>query len=249
DAPGALGPAPSGLGALNGEGAVNGASPSDLHRLVDDLGKVSAALTAHDGELEAIVDGSASVASTFGDRADDAAATVAAMPSALAEARQGLAALGSSLARLQATAPGARPSVQQLTTLLEHLTPVLQKGRPVLSDLRPLVAAARPLVEQLTPTVTETRQLLGDLDQPVIGRLTGPVAGTVLSPWEGSPDKFYEELGYLTTGLAGVLQYTDPNGAMLNFYAGFNLSSVSAPVNGPRLPLLSPSGGPARRGF
>ena len=249
DAPGALGPAAPVLQALGGESALNGASAGDLHRLVDDLGKVSAALTAHDGELEAIVEGSASVASTFGDRANDAAATVAEMPGALAEARTGLAALGSSLSKLQDSAPGARPSVQQLTTLLEHLTPVLEKGRPVLSDLRPLVADARPLVEQLTPTVTETRRLLGDLNQPVIGRLTGPVANTVLSPWEGSPDKFYEELGYLTTGLAGILQYTDPNGAMLNFYAGFNLSSVSAPVNGPRLPVLSPSGGAARRAF
>jgi phospholipid/cholesterol/gamma-HCH transport system substrate-binding protein len=241
DAPAALGPAGPVLGALNGQSA------GDLHRLVDDLGKVSAALTANDGELEAIADGSASVAGTFGDRARDAATTVAGMPGALDQAQKGLAALGSSLDKLAATSPGARPSVQRLTELLGHLTPVLAKGRPVLADLRPLAGEARPVVEQLTPTAALARQFLADLDQPVIGRLAGPVAGTVLAPYKDSPAKLYEELGYLTTGLAGMLQYTEPNGALLNFYNGFNGSSLSAPVNGPRLPALSRSGGPARK--
>ncbi|HEV7535854.1 MAG TPA: hypothetical protein VGP90_09480, partial [Acidimicrobiia bacterium] len=196
---------------------------------------------------EAIVDGSATVADTFGDRAHDAAATVAGMPGALDEAQKGLAALGSSLAKLEATSPGARPSVQRLTELLGHLTPVLAKGRPVLGDLRPLAAEARPVVEQLTPTAALARQFLADLDQPVIGRLAGPVATTILSPTKESQAKLYEELGYLTTGLAGILKYTEPNGAMLNFYAGFNASSVSAPVNGRRLPVQSRPGGPARK--
>ncbi|HEV8624092.1 MAG TPA: hypothetical protein VG034_06510, partial [Acidimicrobiia bacterium] len=141
------------------------------------------------------------------------------------------------------------PSVQRLTELLQHLTPVLAKGRPVLADLRPLAADARPVLEGLTPTAALTRQFLTDLDSPVIGRLTGPVASTVLSPSNGSQSKLYEELGYAVSGLAGVLQYTDPNGAMLNFYAGFNGASLSAPVNGPRLPALSGVGGPARRSF
>jgi phospholipid/cholesterol/gamma-HCH transport system substrate-binding protein len=241
DAPPALGPAGPVLNALNGE------NQGDLHRLVDELGKVSAALTAHDGELEAIADGSASVADTLGDRARDAAATVAGMPGALDKAQRGLAALGSSLDKLQATSPGARPSVQRLTELLGRLTPVLAKGRPVLADLRPLAGEARPVVEQLTPTAALARQFLADLDQPVIGRLAGPVATTVLSPYRDSRAKLYEELGYLTTGLAGMLQYTEPNGAMLNFYTGFNGSSLPVPVNGPRVPALGRPGGPARK--
>jgi phospholipid/cholesterol/gamma-HCH transport system substrate-binding protein len=243
DAPPALGPTGPVLDALGGQ------NDGDLHRLVADLGQVAATLTAHDGELEAIADGSASVADTFGDRAKDAAATVAGMPGSLDAAQKGLAALGSSLDKLEATAPGARPSVQRLTELLQHLTPVLAKGRPVLADLRPLAADARPVLEGLTPTAALTRQFLTDLDSPVIGRLTGPVASTVLSPSNGSQSKLYEELGYAVSGLAGVLQYTDPNGAMLNFYAGFNGASLSAPVNGPRLPALSGVGGPARRSF
>jgi phospholipid/cholesterol/gamma-HCH transport system substrate-binding protein len=174
------------------------------------------------------------------------------MPGALDHAQKGLAALGSSLGKLQATSPGARPSVQRLTELLRHLTPVLAKGRPVLADLRPLAADARPLLEQLAPTAALTREFLTDLDGPVIGRLAGPVATTVLSPYSStgqadSPAKLYEELGYLTTGLAGILQYTEPNGAMLNFYAGFSGSSLSGPINGPRLPVLSGAGGPARK--
>ncbi|MDQ1505410.1 MAG: phospholipid/cholesterol/gamma-HCH transport system substrate-binding protein [Actinomycetota bacterium] len=247
DAPPALGPAGPVLGALNG--AVTPGTPGggDLHRLVDELGQVSAALTAHDGELEGIVDGSASVAGTFGDRAKDAAATVAGMPGALDQAQKGLAALGSSLDKLQATSPGARPSVQRLTELLGRLTPVLAKGRPVLADLRPLAAETRPVVEQLTPTAALARQFLADLDQPVIGRLAGPVASTVLSPYRDSTAKLYEELGYLTTGLAGMLQYTEPNGAMLNFYAGFDGTSLSSPVNGPRRPAVDRPGGPARK--
>jgi hypothetical protein len=44
-----------------------------------------------------------------------------------------------------------------------------------------------------------------------------------------------------------MLQYTEPNGAMLNFYAGFNGTSLSAPVDGPRRPAVDRPGGPARK--
>ena len=123
--------------------------------------------------------------------------------------------------------------MQRLTELLQHLPPVLSKGVPVLADLRPLAAEARPVLEQLAPTAALTRELLADLDGAVIDRLEGPVASAVLSPYQGSSSKLYQELGYLTTGLAGILQYTDSNGAMLNFYNGFNGDSVSVPAAAP----------------
>jgi phospholipid/cholesterol/gamma-HCH transport system substrate-binding protein len=226
DAPPAFGPGAGVLSALGGE--ENG----DLARLVDDLGQVAATLTAHDGELEAAVDGLGSFASTLGDRAADLEASTASLPETLRATRAGMAALESSLARLEATAPAARPAVQRLEALLRRSTPVLAEATPVLADLRPVARQAGPVLDTLTPTSALLRQLLDDLDGPVLDRLNDSVVPAVLSPTPGSATRLYEQIAYLQAGLAGVLKYTDRSGASMNFYLGNSPDSLSTPAGG-----------------
>ncbi|MGH9040163.1 MAG: MlaD family protein [Acidimicrobiia bacterium] len=241
DAPPALGPA---AGVLR---ATAGSEPGDLHRLVVDLGKAAAALTATDGELEAVVEDLATVADTFGDRGPDLDRAVAEMPATMAAARAGLNALEGTLARLQATAPGARPSVQRLTEVLRKLPPVLAKAHPLLADLRPLTADLRPALDDMAPVAGLLRELLGDLDGAVLDRMRDSVVPTVLGPYTdtGRDTRLYEELGFFLAGFDGAASYLNNEGAQLNFHIGNSLDSISLPAGFPiqlpkapeRLPL------------
>jgi phospholipid/cholesterol/gamma-HCH transport system substrate-binding protein len=209
--------------------ALGGSEEGDLRRLVVQLSRAAAVLTATDGEIESVVDDLAILASTLADRAPELERSMATMPATLREARTGLAALDSTLTRLQATAPGARPSVARLTELLKKLPPVLGKATPLLADLRPVVADLKPALDDLAPTAGLLRQLLGDLEDPVLGRLRDQIVPAVLAPYAatGRDTKLYEELGYFIAGFDGVSSFVNSEGSQLNFYIGLSPDSVS----------------------
>ena len=218
--------------------ALGGREEGDLHRQVVHLAKAAAVLTATDGEIESVVDDLATLASTLADRAPESERSMATMPATLREARAGLAALDATLAKLEATAPGARPSVARLTELLHKLPPVLRKGTPLLADLRPVVADLKPALDDLAPTAGLLRDLLGDLEDPVLGRLSGQIVPALLAPYTatGRTTKLYEELGYFVAGLDGAASYLNSEGSQLNFYISLNEDSLSTkpPVTGRR---------------
>ena len=249
DAPPALAPTGRVLDALGGEAGLRppAANGADLHRLVVHLSKAAAVLTATDGEIESVVDDLATVASTLADRAPELERSMATMPATLREARAGLSALDGTLARLQATAPGARPSVARLTELLRKLPPVLQKATPLLADLRPVVADLKPALDDLAPTAGLLRQLLGDLEDPVLGRLRDQVVPTLLGPYTatGRTTKVYEELGDFLAGFDGVASYVNSEGSQLNFHLGLNLDSLS--LGGPAPGAAQTTSGPMWR--
>jgi phospholipid/cholesterol/gamma-HCH transport system substrate-binding protein len=226
DAPPALAPTGRVLDALRGSGG-GGAEPN-LRRLVVQLSRAAAVLTATDGEIESVVGDLSTLASTLADRAPELERSMATMPATLREARAGLAALDGTLARLQATAPGARPSVARLTELLKKLPPVLAKATPLLADLRPVVAELRPALDDLAPTAGLLRELLGDLEDPVIGRLRDQIVPALLAPYAatGRDTLLYEELGYFIAGFDGVSSFVNSEGSQLNFYISLNGDSV-----------------------
>ena len=223
DAPPALAPAGRVFDALGGT------EEGDLHRLVVQLSRAAAVLTATDGEIESVVDDLATLATTLGDRAPELERSIATMPATLRAARTGLTALDGTLARLQATAPGARPSVARLTELLRKLPPVLRKATPLLADLRPVVADLKPALDDLAPTAGLLRQLLEDLEDPVLGRLRDQIVPAVLGPYTatGRTTKVYEELGHFIAGFDGVSSFVNSEGSQLNFYIGLNGQSVN----------------------
>jgi phospholipid/cholesterol/gamma-HCH transport system substrate-binding protein len=227
DAPEALAPTGRVLDAMGGN------EEGDLRRQVVHLSRAAAVLTATDGEIESVIDDLATVASTLADRAPELERSMATMPATLREARAGLAALDGTLARLQATAPGARPSVARLNELLRKLPRVLQKTTPLLTDLRPVVADLKPALDDLAPTAGLLRQLLGDLEDPVLGRLSDHIIPAVLGPYTGTgrTTRLYEELGQFVAGLDGAASFVNPEGSQLNFYISLNEDSLS--LSGP----------------
>ena len=210
-------------------GGLPGTQPGDLARLVDDLGKLAAVAVRDEGELEAVVDGLAAFASTLGDRASDMEAATASMPATLEATRQGLDRLEATLTRLEATAPVARPGIQRLEQLLERAQPVLAEAHPILADLRPVAAEARPVLDTLAPTTALFKKFLDDLDGPVLDRINDPIIPTLRSPYRGSSTVLYEEIAYYQAGLAGIMKYTDPSGAMMNFHLGNNQRTLADP--------------------
>jgi phospholipid/cholesterol/gamma-HCH transport system substrate-binding protein len=226
--------------------AFGGSEEGDLRRQVVQLSRAAATLTATDGEIESVVDDLATLASTLADRAPELERSLATMPATLREARAGLAALDGTLARLQATAPGARPSVARLSELLRKLPPVLRKTTPLLADLRPVVADLKPALDDLAPTAGLLRQFLGDLDDPVLGRLSDHIVPAVLGPYTGTgrTTKLYEELGYFLAGLDGAASFVNPEGSQLNFYISLNEDSLSPTTPGAVRPSAA---GPMRR--
>ncbi|HVV11264.1 MlaD family protein [Amycolatopsis sp.] len=230
DAPGALAPADDVLSALQGT-----RPRQDLYQLVPDLDSAAGVMTRQEGQLADVIDTLKDVSGSLAAERGPLAATVADLPATLAATRTGLGALSGSLDRVTAVAGKARPAVQELAPLLQKANPVVQQARPLVQDLRPLLHKALPLVNELVPTAGQATATLDNLRGPVLDRVNGPIATTILTPWTGSGayagdggngHRFYEELGYLAAHTANLSQYGDKNGRMLGLALGVGLSSV-----------------------
>jgi phospholipid/cholesterol/gamma-HCH transport system substrate-binding protein len=234
DAPGTLGPA---AGVLE---SVRGTRPDvDLAGLVTNLQKTSAVLTQKDGQLDGIIATLHDTSRVFADTSRPVADAIRNLPATLDTTNAGLTRLDGSLDRLKDTAGPARPSVQQLDTLLDKIQPVLTDARPLVADLRVALQDVRPLVSDLVPASDGTRQVLDDLSGPVLDRVNGPVKDTVFTGYQGTgpyqatqgDNPFYQELGYMFSGLAKAGAYTDPAGHAVAFHPGAGLGTASGVGN------------------
>lgn len=230
DAPGTLAPAKDVL-----QGALGTRPGRDWAEVVGGMRNAAAALTQHQGQLSGIVDSLEDSTKALADGSRPLAASVATMPETMRTTRAGLADLQPTLARLTTTAEDFRPSVEELDVMLSELRPVLRRTRPLLDKLTPLLEDTRPMVERLVPTTKQSTGVLRDLDSPVLGRLQGPVAETVLSPWKGtgryagggsSGNLFYQELGYLASRASQVFGWYDKVGSHARMSGGAGADSV-----------------------
>lgn len=220
--------------------ALRGTRPDgDLSDLVVHLEATARVLTRHDGQLGQIVDSLATTTSTLAKRSRPLADTLDTLPETLRDTRAGLSALGATLDKATVAAGTFRPSVRELDPLLTRLDPALIKAAPLMRDLRPLLADARPVVERLVPTARRATTVLDDVRGPVLDRVNGPIAHTVLNTWRGTGpyagngggfqagNKFYEELGHLVTNLDNASKTQDAQGSLLSFQVGAGTSSVA----------------------
>lgn len=220
--------------------ALRGTRPdTDLSTLVVDLEAAARVLTRHDGQLGSIVDSLATTTSTLAKRSRPLADTVDTLPETLRDTRAGLSALGGTLDKATVAAGSFRPSARELDPLLTRLDPALVKAAPLVRELRPLLADARPVVERLVPTARRATTVLEDVRGPVLDRVNGPIARTVLNTWRGTgpyagngagfqaDNKFYEELGHLVVNLDNASKTQDAQGALLSFQVGAGTSSVA----------------------
>lgn len=231
DAPGTLAPGGQVLDALRGSRPSN-----DLSSFVTNVDSIANVLTRRDGQLGNVVDNLDTTTNVLAQQSRPLASTVNSLPPVLQTTRAGLTDLGHTLDRVPATADAARPAVRELGPTLSQLDPVLVKTRPVLRDLHPVLDRARPLVQDLVPTGQKGTSVLNDLRGPVLDRVNGPIAHSLMTEWHGKPPKypnnggdgakFYQELAYLVTNINNGSKVIGPNGYMINFGIGAGSSSV-----------------------
>lgn len=235
NAPGTLAPASSVLD------AARGTRPGrDLSNLVTDLDSAANVLTRRNGQLADTVDKFQGTTGPLGAQAQPLADAIGNLPSSLRALRSGARDLKGTLAKLETTAGSARPAVAELDPLLEKLDPVLADTRPLLTDLRSVLDDAQPMVRDLVPATRQGTNVLGDIKGPVMDRVNGPIARTVLNEWHGKAPKypngggnghkFYEEVGYMFTVMDQMTEHQDPSGTFLSFQFGVAPNSV---VNAP----------------
>lgn len=216
--------------------ALAGTNTGDLTRLASGLESAALTLTREEGQLDAVVRDLATTSRTLGHRSHDVSALLADLPETLTTTDAGLRRLDVTLAKLRETADPARGVVTELGTLIERADPMLVEALPVVRDLRAVLEDARPLVDDLVPTSERGTAVLEDVRGPVLDRLNGPILETVLSPYEGTGvydgsggdgKPFYEELGYMVSGIDRASKMTDANGAVVGFQPGFGAATVA----------------------
>lgn len=224
EAPGTMGPAGEVLEAARGTRPAE-----DLTATVSGLESAARVLTRNDGQLSSIWDSMKDSTAAFADESGPVADAVGSMPETLRATRAGMVDLRGTLDLLGATAERLRPAARELGPMLADLDPVLVRTRPVLNELRPVLTDARPLVGDLVPVTGKATAALEDVRGPVLDRLNGPIAKTIMSPWRGTGryagggatgNRLYEELGFLIEHAAHAYQYYDKNGGFARLAPG-----------------------------
>ncbi|WP_445188707.1 MlaD family protein [Pseudonocardia sp. Cha107L01] len=229
DAPSTLAPAGEVLAAFRGTRPDN-----DLTEVVSGLRNTAAGMLKNEGQLGYLFQDLRRSTGALAAGSRPFADSVRTSPETLRATRAGLSDLRGTLHRLTTTSDSLRPTARQLGSLLDKADPVLDRARPVVSDLRDVLEDARPMVDQLNPTADSATDVLDNIQGPVLDRVKGPIADMVLNSWQGtgvykgggSPNKFYEELGYLGVNGALAWQTHDGNGAQGRLAAGGGAQSV-----------------------
>lgn len=209
-------------------GALRGTRPDvDLTEVTQGLRNTAVGLLRNQGQLDNLFTDFRRSTAALAGGSRPLAESVRTSPETLRATRAGLIDLRGTLNRLTTTADDLRPIARQLTSTMKVADPVLERARPVISDLRDVLEDARPAVHYLKPAIDHGIDTFGNLHDGVLSRLEGPIAEAVNNPWHGtgvyknggSPNKGYEELGYL--GVTGALawQMHDGNGVIARLAA------------------------------
>jgi phospholipid/cholesterol/gamma-HCH transport system substrate-binding protein len=229
DAPSTLKPTGDVLTAFRGNRPDN-----DLTDVVSGLRTTAAGALEKQGQLGALFADFRRSTAALAAGARPLADSIRTSPETMRETRAGLEDLRGTLHRLRDNSDDLRPTARRLGHLLDKADPVLDRARPVVADLRDVLEDLRPLIHRLNPAVENATDVLDNLNGPVVDRLKGPIADMVLHDWHGtgvykgggSPNKFYEELGYLGVNGALAWQTHDGNGAMGRLAAGGGSQTV-----------------------
>ena len=135
-----------------------------VRRVVTNLRRLSEAAAAKDDELAALVDSSAAVLQTTGNREAELSAAVERLPGALGATRDALGEARGLADELGPTLGRLRPAARALGPALVDIRPLLRNARPIVrDDLRPLVRQATPLVRELRPSLRHLDRAAPDL--------------------------------------------------------------------------------------
>jgi phospholipid/cholesterol/gamma-HCH transport system substrate-binding protein len=250
DAPATLAPAADALTAAEGN------RPSiDWAQMVGGLHNVADSFTQQPDQTRDIIESLDATTASLAAAEEPVSQAVGSMPQTLDITRAGLSDLQPTLDQIVVTGKSFRPSAQRLDALTRELDPILHRAYPFVADLRDVLNDARPVVNKLVPVTRRADEMFDNLSGPVLHRVNGPIARSVLSPWKGSGPyegdglsnhKLYQELGYLSSNLATSFGYHDKSGAFTRLDVGMGSNSIGG-VGQPfqqgleKLGLLPPS--------
>jgi phospholipid/cholesterol/gamma-HCH transport system substrate-binding protein len=184
---------------------------ANLRRLVTNLRRLSHATAVKDDELAQLVDASAAVLGTLGEREADVAAAVERLPGALSATRRALAESRSFAGVLGPALEDLRPAARALGPALHDVRPLLRDAEPLLRrELRPLVREATPLLRDLRPSVRDLNRSTPALSR--VGRVLNYVANELGYNPPGSEEGYLFWTAWFFHNASSILSIEDAHG-------------------------------------
>jgi len=205
--------------------AIAGTQPHDLSALVKSIGKVTAALNVHEQQLSEWVPHFNEFFKSFAAQAPSLRETVAVLPSALESINKGLRELNSSFGPTREFAHDIIPGVKLTNAAVAASLPWIEQVQASLAPqelggVAKGLRAATPSLARLT-----AEQIPFDRQSELFGKcLTNviyPAGNTKIQDGSATTGvENYKEFWYALTGLAGIAQNFNGNGAFSRFLVG-----------------------------
>jgi hypothetical protein len=205
--------------------ALTGTEKHDFSKLVASIGKVTAALNVHEQQLGELIVNFNTFFEAFANQNKALSATVAELPSSLKKISHGLRSLGASFGPTKAFATDILPGVKLTPATVKAQIPWIEQ---VTASLEPSelggvakgLAAATPSLAKLSaeqvPLFKETEAF-----NKCLTKVIYPTGNAKLQDGNATTGvENYKEFWYSLTGLAGIGQNFDGNGAFTQFLVG-----------------------------
>jgi phospholipid/cholesterol/gamma-HCH transport system substrate-binding protein len=205
--------------------ALGGTEQHDLSKLVQSVGKVTAALNVHEQQLGELIGNFNSFFHSFAAQSPSLRRAVAELPGALHSVNTGLRELDAAFPATKTFAkdilPGVKNTPQTVTATLPWIEQVEASLAPnELGGVAKGLLAATPQLAKLTAEQVPF-QKQAELFNKCLTKVIIPAGNTRLqdgSATTGVED--YKEFWYALTGVAGIGQTFDGNGTLTQFLAG-----------------------------
>jgi phospholipid/cholesterol/gamma-HCH transport system substrate-binding protein len=201
--------------------ATSGIEADDLSQLVASIGKVSAALNVHEQDLSELFGNFNIFFRSFANQSTNLAATVAVLPSSLRSTDRTFTALGAALPPARTFAQDLIPGVKLLPSTAPSELGGVAKGLLTATPALAKLFGEQPAFFKQTEAFSKC-----------LTKVFYPAVNTKLQDGSNTSGvESYKEFFYALTGLAGLGQSFDGNGAMTRFLVGGGGDTFrSAPV-------------------
>jgi phospholipid/cholesterol/gamma-HCH transport system substrate-binding protein len=205
--------------------AIGGTETHDLSKLVQSVGKVTSALNVHEQQLGELIGNFNSFFHSFAAQSSSLRSAVAVLPSSLTKITAGLRELNAAFPPARTFAldilPGVKSTPKTVTALLPWIEQVEASLAPTeLGGVAKGLLEATPPLAQLTAEQT-TFQVQTEAFNKCLTKVFIPAGNTRLQDGTSTSGvEDYKEFWYSLTGLAGIGQTFDGNGALTKFLVG-----------------------------
>lgn len=203
----------------------------ELAQIVHNLGTLTEAVSAKDGQLQTVVRAGSQTVQALASQDQALRASIVALPGTLQTTRQTLADLIPFSNALGPTAGALIPTARELPTTLRHARTLFQSAAILpLSKIPPFVHVVLPLAKQLQPTVANLKQILPPLESSfkVLGAVTNEMAYV---PGHGNPGFLYWLAWFVHNG-DSFLSIHDANGGNWRLLTSLSCTELDGSFGG-----------------